>query len=244
MKKYIIKTSFLILFPAYLIASCGNKTNDDAEQPIGAKTVNVTFFNESSYIVKVHRDSFDGPVLKELPKDSPPQIIPVRVSDNNVGTIFSFEYVWIIEVIDGLNAEINEVPVSGIDPDLQILCMIEEDKPLTIQIPNPNPKNLEIRSAYMTILNTHNLPCVLEYSGSLQSQIDNNNVPIAPGKTGIYKNRYSLPVEGELCQGYRVDSVPVPEFIMKNGVIYNFKYDGSNVEKTWEEDITKYGRIR
>jgi hypothetical protein len=72
-------------------------------------------------------------------------------------------------------------------------------------------------------------------------QADNNNISIIPGKTGIYKNRYSLPVDGELYQDYRVgtvsESVFVPEFIMKNGVIYKFRYDGTKVEKIVEENI-------
>ena len=236
MKKYILQTSFLILFMAYLFASCKNV---DEEQPAGAKTANVTFFNESSYNLIIHRDSFEGPVLLELPASSREKTIPVRVSDNGVGSMFSIEYIWIIQIIDSLNSEIKEVPVSGTDPGLQILAVIEADKPCTIQIPNPN--NLEVRSAYMTIQNTNNLPCELYYFGTVLRQADNNNIPIASGKTGIYKNRYFLPVEGELYQDYRVGtvsgSVPVPDFIMRNGVIYYFKYDGTKVDKIKEENI-------
>ena len=174
--------------------------------------------------------------MLELPANSKEKTIPVRISDNDgVGTVFSIEYIWIIQIIDGLNAEIKRVSVSGIDPNLQFPIVLEVDKPCTIQI--SDPKNLEIRSAYMTIFNTHNLPCVLRYYGSLQNQVNDNNVPIAPGKTGIYKNPYAIPVEGELYQGYRVENIPIPEFIMKNGVIYHFKYDGTKVEKLGEENI-------
>jgi len=236
MKKYIIQISFLILFLAYLFASCKNTTNADEEKYSGAKTVDVTFFNESRYNLKVHRDSFDGPVLLELPVNSNAETIPVRVSDNKgVGTVFSIEYIWTIQIIDGLDADIKIVPISGIDPNLQILSVLEVDKPCTIQI--SDPINLEIRSTYMTIFNSYNLPCVLRYYGSLQNQINDNNVPIAPGKTGIYKNPYAIPVEGELYQGYRVESIPIPEFIMKNGGIYHFKFDGNKVEMIKEENI-------
>jgi hypothetical protein len=238
MKRYLLQTGFLLLFMACLLASCKNLTNEE-EQIINDKTVNVTFFNESSYNIIVHRDSFDGPVLLELPANSKAQTIPVRISDNNVGTTFSIEYIRVIQIIDGLNAEIKEVPVSGTDPNLQTLYMLEVDKPFTIQI--PNPKNLEVRSAYITILNTYNLPCQLQFLGTALRQADNNNISISPGKTGIYKNRYSLPVEGELYQGYRVgtvsESVLVPDFIMKNGVIYMFEYNGTKVEKIAEENI-------
>jgi hypothetical protein len=243
MKKYILQTGFLILFLACLLASCKNtandKTNDNKEQSEGAKTVDVTFFNESSYNLIIHRDSFDGPVLLELPANSKEKTIPVRVSDNNgVGSMFSIEYIRIIQIFEEDNT-IREVPVSGTDPSLQILMVLDAGKPRTIQI--PNPKNLEIRSAYITILNTHNLPCEFQYFGTVFRQTDNNNIPIAPGKTGIYKNRYALPVEGELYQSYRVgtssESVLVPEFIMKNGFIYYFRYDGTKVEKIREESI-------
>jgi hypothetical protein len=184
-------------------------------------------------------DSFDGFVLLELPASSKAQTIPVRISDNNVGTTFSIEYIGVIPIREEDNT-IRELPVSGIDPSLQLLYLLEAGKsPPPVQI--PNPKNLEVRSAYMTFLNTYNLPCQLHHLGMLLTQADNNNYPIAPGKTGIYKNRYVLPVEGELYQNYRVgtssENVAVPEFIMKNGVIYKFEYNGTKVEKIKEESI-------
>ena len=234
MKKYILQTSFLILFLAYLLASCKNTTNNE-EKHNGLKTVDVTFFNESGYDLKIHRDSFDGPVLLELPANSNAKTIPVRVSDNNgMGTVFSIEFIRIIQIFDGLTGEIKIVPVSGIDPDLQTLYVLETDKPFTVQI--TKPKNPEIRSAYMIIQNSSNLPCVLKFYGSLQNQVDNNNVPIAPSKIGIYKNPYAIPIEGELYQGYRVENIPVPEFIMKNGIIYYFEYNGITVRKDDKEE--------
>lgn len=230
-KLYKLQTSFLVLILTCLVTSCKNSINDDG-QLTDVKFVDITFFNESSYNLKIHHDSFDGPVLLELPASSKAESISINIKDNNViHIVFSIEYIRIIQIIDELNAEIKEVPISVIDPSLQILCVIEADKPYTIQVPNPNPENLEFKSAYITILNSNNLPCVLRYYGSIQNQIDNNNISIAPFKSGIYKNRYVLPIEGELYQGYFVDSILVPEFIMKNGVIYHFEYNGTTVKK-------------
>ena len=74
MKKYIFQTNFLILFLAYLLVSCDSTSNsntkNDDDKPIGSKTVDITFYNESRYNLKIHRDSFDGPVLLELPANS------------------------------------------------------------------------------------------------------------------------------------------------------------------------------
>jgi hypothetical protein len=229
MKKNILQTGVLFIFIACLIFSC----DCDEEQPIDDKTVNVTFLNESSYNIIIHRDSFDGFVLLELPASSKAQTIPVRISDNNVGTTFSIEYIWVIPIREEDNT-IREVPVSGIDPNLQLPYLLKAGKsPPPVQI--PNPENLEVRSAYMIFLNTYNLPCQLHHLGMLLPQADNNHYYISPGKTGIYKNRYPLPPEGELYQGYSVDtaskSVLVPDFIMKNGFIYKFMYDGTKVEK-------------
>ncbi|WP_461255121.1 hypothetical protein [Treponema sp. R80B11-R83G3] len=239
MKKHILQIIFLIFFLACFLVLCKNTPNNDEEQSTTAKTANVTFFNESRYNLKIHRDNFDGPVLLELPRNSSAKTISVRVSDNNgIGTMFSIEYIWVIQIIESLNGEIKEVEVSGTDPGLQIPSVIEADKPCTIQI--PDPKNIEIRSAYMTIKNAYILPCELYYLGTTLRQTD-NNIPIAPDKTGIYKNRYVLPAEGELYQNYRVgtvsESVPIPDFLMKNGVIYHFNYNGIKVEKIKEENI-------
>jgi hypothetical protein len=222
----IKKTNILMfLSMIHLFVSCENHANNNNNNN-DVKTGNVTFLNESRYNIKIHRDSFSGPVLLELSANAPAKTIPVRVSDNNWGTVFSIEYLYRIN--DGFDTDSGEVIASGIDPNIQIPYVIEENKSITVQI--PDPPNPEFKTAFIKILNAHNLPCELKYYGRVLQQ-NNGNLPIAPGKTGIYKE--SVSAEGELYSGYTVatafESVLVPDFTVNNGFIYSFTYDGSSV---------------
>jgi len=233
-----IKIFFLFIFFAYLLVACENSSssdNNDNNDPVVVKTGNVTFWNVSSYNTKIHRDSFSGPVLLELFANSPAQTIPVRISDNHgVGTVFSIEYLYRIN--DGLDNESGEVIASGIDPNMQIPYVIEENKDITIQISNPS--NLEFKTSFVKILNAHSLPCELKYYERIFKQI-NGNFPIAPYKTGIYKE--SISGEEELYSGYTIatifESKSIPDFSVRNGYIYSFTYNGSEVTKTGEQTI-------
>ena len=228
----------MFLALAHLFISCeffANNSNNNDNDSVGAKTGDVTFLNESSYNIKIHRDSFSGTVLLELSAGEPAKTIPVRISGNNgIGTVFSIEYLY--RVNEGFDTDSGEIIASGIDPNLQLPYVIKENEATTVQIPNPS--NLEFKTAFMKILNTHNLPCDLKYYGSMLQQ-NNGNVPIPPFKTGIYKR--SVAEKGELYSGYTVatayESAPVPDFTLMNGNIESFKYDGTTVTHTGSQTM-------
>jgi len=226
-----IKICFLFFLLTHLFVSCGNSANNDNNnnnEPVVVKTGNVTFWNESGYNIKIHRDSFSGPVLLELSSGDPSKTIPVRVSDNNWGTVFSIEYLY--RVNEGFDTDSGEVIASGIDPNLQIPYVIKENEDITVQIPKPS--NLDFKTAFIKVQNAHNLPCELKYYGRILQQ-NNGNLPIAPYKTGIYKESVSEKWE---LSGYTVEttfeSTPVPDFIVNNGNIESFRYDGNSVTHT------------
>jgi len=215
--------------------SCIEEDNDNNSN-IEVKTGKVTFFNESSYKVIVHQDAFTGPVLVELSAGQS-KTIDVRTSDNHgIGTMFSIEYLY--RITDGFDAESGDVIASGIDPNMQINRNIEENKSITIQI--PQPQALEFRSAFVKILNAHNMPCEFRYMGNVFFQTGNGNIPIPPGKTGVYKLE-GIPTEGKLYQNYQVFSnfigTVILDFTAMNGVIYNFTYNGSSVILTGKQTI-------
>ena len=226
------KICFLFFILTHLFIACDNfKSTGNNE----LKTGNVTFWNESSYNIIIHRDSFGGPVLLELSAGDPAKTIPVRISDDHgLGTVFSIEYLYRIN--EGFDTDSGEVIASGIDPNVQIPYVIKENESITVQISNPS--NLEFKTAFIKILNAHNLPCELKNYGRVLRQ-NNGNTPVAPGKTGIYKE--SVSAEGELYSGYTVaafyESASVPDFTVKNGNIYSFHYNGSSVTKTGEQTI-------
>jgi hypothetical protein len=218
----------------------GNNSNNGNNNPV-VKTGKVTFFNESSYKVVVHQDAFSGPVLLELSAGGS-QKVDVRTSDNyGVGSIFSIEYLYRIN--DAFDTESGEVIASGIDPNVQINFVVEENKSYTKQI--PQPANLEFRNAFIKILNASNLQFEFKYLGTVFKQTGNGNVPVAPGKTGVYKlplgTEGGIPAEGKLYQNYEVVSTfantTIPDFTVKNGFIYIFTYNGSLVTKTGEQTI-------
>ena len=229
-----------VLFAAtvwLIFTSCDNSagaTNSDSNPDI--KTGKVTFFNESSYKVVVHRDAFSGPVLLELNAGQSKKI-DVRTSDNyGVGTTFSVEYLY--SITDAFDSDSGDVMASGIDPNVQINRVVEENKSITIQI--PQPQNLEFKSAFIIILNSSSLPFELRYLGTAFKQTGNGNLPVAPGKTGVYKLD-GIPAEGKTYQNYQAVSAfaatTIPDFTAKNGFTYNFIYNGSSVVMTGEQTI-------
>jgi len=221
-----MQKSFLLLFFASLIISCKSPTDNNNSE---IKTGRVTFWNESSYNVKVHRDSFSGPLLAEVPSGgSRKTTVDVRVSEDiRYGTTFSIEYLY--RITEGFDAENGEVIASGLDFDVQINRVIEEGGDYVIQI--PQPRNIEFMTAFIKLINASALPCELRYYGSTLP-MNNGNFTIVPYRIGVYKLT-GIPPEGELYQGYHVvttfKSTDFPEYLIKNGNIEVFKYDGDSV---------------
>ena len=215
--------------------ACENFNDNETE---AIKTGRVTFVNESSYRLKIRRDSFSGPVVAEFFPGEFSQTVDMRVSDTNgYGSTFSVEYLYRINTAHDFEPDSGDILASGFDHNVQINRVIEEGKSYTIQI--PQPKNLEFRTAFIKLLNTHSLPFQLQDHGRVLRQAGNNIIPVAPGKTGIYS---LTPAGGEqVYSGYRVtvnmDSTIIPDFTVKNGVVYSFTFNGSSVAMTGEQTI-------
>jgi len=244
MQKFYCAIFLLII--SLIITSCpsddensnnnNNENNENNGNNVDVKTGKVTFFNESSYKVVVHQDAFSGPVLLELSAGQTKNV-DVRTSDNyGVGSTFSIEYLY--QITDAFDTESGEVIASGIDPNVQINFVVEENKSYTKQI--PQPQNLEFRSAFIKILNSGNLQFELKYLGTVFKQTGNGNIPVAPGKTGVYKFE-GIPTGGKLFQDYTVastfESTTIPDFTAENGNIYSFTYNGSSVTQTGTQTI-------
>ncbi|MDR0495259.1 MAG: hypothetical protein LBG95_06510 [Treponema sp.] len=246
MRKYYCAFLPLIVL-TLILAACpddSGKNNGNHNNGDTVKTGKVTFFNESSYKIVIHQDAFSGPVLLELSAGESKKI-DVRTSDNHgVGSTFSIEYLYRIN--EGFDAESGNVIASGIDPNVQINFVIEENKSYTKQI--PQPQNLEFRNAFIRILNSASLQFELRYLGTVFKQTGNGIIPVAPGKTGVYKlplgTEGSIPDEGRLYQNYEAvstfENTAIPDFTVNNGYIYSFIYDGSSVTKTGEQTIIFY----
>ena len=217
--------------------SCDNSTTSTESDPdLIIKTGKVTFVNYTSYNVVVHKDYFNGVVLLELSAGQT-KSMDVRTSDNyGIGSVFSIEYLY--KINDGFDTESGNIIASGIDPNVQINRVIEEGKTYTIQIPQPT--NLEFKTAFIKILNSHSLPFELMYFGTSFKQTGNGNLPVAPGKTGVYKIE-SIPNNGKLMENYRVvtnfNSTTIPDFTVRNGFVYSFTFNGTAVTKTGEQTI-------
>jgi len=234
MIKNIVCKFFLFFLATLIFSAC--PAESDKDNNIIVKTGRVTFFNESSYNVIVHQDAFSGPVLLELAAGQTKNV-DVRTSDNyGVGSTFSIEYLYRIN--DAFDTESGEVIAGGIDPNVQINRVIEADKSYTIQI--PQPQNIEFRSGFIKILNSGNLQFELRYLGTVFKQTGNGNIPVAPGKTGVYKLE-DIPAGGKLFQNYAVvstfASTTIPDFTAENGNIYSFTYNGSSVIQTGTQTI-------
>ena len=139
----MIKNIMCKFFPFLLAVLIFSACPDDDGNNIVIKTGKVTFFNESSYSVIVHQDYFNGPVLLELTAGQTKNV-DVRISGNHgAGSTFSIEYLYRIN--DGFDTESGEVIASGIDPNVQINFVVEEDKSYTKQIPSRRILNSDRR---------------------------------------------------------------------------------------------------
>jgi len=236
-----INILIMLLCLSFLI-SCENNGNDNNEQTDEAQTEIVTFFNTSTYKVIVRRDSFYGPLIGEVNTTNRETKVPIRVNEDNAITVFYIEYI-IYPINDDFNNEYSEVYAICYDPDVIIPVSIKAGQPITIQIPQPKSSNLVFKSAFIRIINTHNLSVRLRFAGSNINQA-NNNLLIAPNQQGLYKLD-NTPDTGELCQNYNItttfDSFNFSDFISSNGqyiaknrYIYYFTFDGNTITKTDE----------
>lgn len=228
---------FYLLFCLLSIISCGN--NDQTNE---IQTVMVKFFNDSSYKIVIHQGSFYGPIIAEIAMTGGTSSVPIRVNDDNNLTVFSIYYI-IYPIDDDINNEYSEVFASCYDPDVQIENVIKAGQPITIHVPQPNPKNLVCKSAFIRITNTFNLPIRLRYASRNINQA-NNILPIAPYQNGLYKID-NIPDEGENCQYYNIatmfESTNFSDFITENGdyitknaYTYYFTFNGNTILKNGE----------
>lgn len=75
--------------------------------------------------------------------------------------------------------------------------------------------------------------------GTAYKQTGNGNLPVPPGKTGVYE--VSSTATGVIYDNYSVhtalNAVNMPEFTVKNSYVYNFIYNGASVVKTGDQKI-------
>jgi len=212
---------------ALLALSCGKHGFDDSAYS------SVTFFNNSSYYVSIHSTSFSGPVLIDKLASGMSYSTTLNQSDNyGSGSVFSIEY-WHLVASDAEFA-CGDVWTGGIDPNMQISQNMEVGKEYTIQI--SQPKSLELKEAFLKILNASGEHFELNYLGTFYRQAGNGELPVPSGKVGFYKMN-----GGTEIKGYTITQVfeqyPFPEFTAKSGYIYDFKFNGNSVEKTGEQKI-------
>jgi len=199
--------------------------NEDGNQ--GIRTARVTFVNMSSYPVNVRLNHFQGVAVVENLPGGATRAVDVRVSDHALGTVFSVEYLWRVAV--DFEPESGYAFASGFDPDVQLSHVIQENRPVTIQI--PQPQNVEFRTSFITILNAHNAPIDLRHFGTLLRQTGNGLFPIPPGRTGIYMLDPIPLGQTRQFEGFNIGgNVPVPGFTAENGYIYRFIFSGGVAE--------------
>ena len=154
-------------------------------------------------------------------------------SDNyGVGSMFSIEY-WHLVASDA-EFSCGDVWTSGIDPNGQISQNIEAGRDYVIKI--PQPKNLELREAFLKILNTSRNYFELNYLSNTYRQAGNGETSVPSGKVGIYKMNGDTKIKGHtITQVF--DEYPFPEFTAEPGYIYNFEFDGKEVKTKEEQKI-------
>jgi hypothetical protein len=227
---------FVSILGVVLLAACPVDSSDNGIGGIEPRTGKVTFFNESSYSATVHLDAFSGPVLIDSLGAGQSKKVDVRTSDNyGIGSTFCIEYLY--RVVDGTDLASGEVWAKGIDPNVQINFVVEEDKSYTKQI--PQPAGLEFPMAFIKILNASGMQFELTKRSTAYKQTGNQALSVPAGKTGVYQIESSA--AGKAYDDFAVLSVfvsyPVPAFTAKDSYIYTFLYNGSAVQLTGSQKI-------
>jgi len=216
---------------ALLALSCGKHASDDFTYS------SVTFVNNSSFSISIHSTSFSGPVLVDKLPSGMRFSTTISPSDNyGAGSVFSIEY-W-YRVVSSTESSCGDVWTGGIDPNMQITQNIEAGGNYTIPI--PQPKSLELKEAFIKILNSSDKPFELNYGSITFRQAGNGELSVPNGKVGIYQ------VNGEI-NGYTITQVfkqyQFPNFTAENGFIYNFVFDGISVRSTGEQKIASWLKL-
>jgi len=217
------KSTFLHFAVTFLLlVSCGNHTFDEPDYT----QASVTFCNDSSYRVTIHKDNFIGAVLAEL---IPAECLSKNInpSDNyKIGTVFSIEYWHLLE---------NDIWVGGKDPDRQITQNLEAGESYFISI--PQPKSLDLQESFIKIVNASSMDLELNCINVALRPV-NGELPVPSNKDGLYRGNNVKKttcfsdgkVKGLIVrQGLINAEYPFPEFAIINGYIYNFRFDGNEV---------------
>ncbi|MDR1073816.1 MAG: hypothetical protein LBL45_09115 [Treponema sp.] len=149
-----------VFFIAVFLSACSADSFGEGSgvEGLEVKTGKATFFNEPSYTATVHVDAFSGPVLIESLGVGQSRGVNVRTSDNyGIGSAFCVEYSY--KVVDGTDLASGEVWAKGVDPNIQINFVVEENRYYTIQI--LQPAELEFPAAFkkFVTLQTCSLNC-------------------------------------------------------------------------------------
>jgi len=215
-----------VLLFALLVASCGKQF----EAPSDGDLADVTFFNESSYSVSVHLESFSGtPIIDRLATGDAYFTTVYPSYNHGVGSTFPIRY-W-YPVID--LEDCDDCWTSAIDPNSQIIHNIEPGGTYVLSI--PEPKKLEGTEAFFRILNTSGLSIEFNRIGVHFRQL-NGEFAVPKGQVGVYRID-----AGELDEYYTIsqnyETYPIPTFTAKKGYIHNFEFNGEEVILKGEEKI-------
>ncbi|MCL2206783.1 MAG: hypothetical protein FWB90_01655 [Fibromonadales bacterium] len=217
-----MRCAIAISLLALLSLSCGKHGHETSYDSLAE----VIFYNESNYHISIYHTSFSGSLIVD--KLAPGQIYSTELYPSNnygIGSVFSVRYWYLIE---GENFW-----TGGIDPDAQITQNIEAGQRYIIQI--PSPKKLEGSEAFFKVLNASGMPIEFRRYGTVFVQI-NGEHSVPSGKTGIYKINSGEISEYTIFQ--QIDNYyPIPEFTAKNGYIYIFEFNGTEVIPAGEQKI-------
>lgn len=234
MRRLIYVVSFLFLLFGCAESSSDNGSSDFEEETAGQYGT-ILFFNESSYAISVHADTFSGVVVAELAAGEA-KTVSVRASNNyGIGSVFAIGFRT--KVIDDFNLACGEIYAYGIDPNMQLAVNVEAGEKYTLQIPQPS--ELVYETAFMQILNVSSNSFELTKNSMSYKQAGNGVLPVGVGEIGVYEIPASA--KGTAFEGYKLKSVfrdyDIPSFETVYSHVYSFSFDGSSVVKTGERNL-------
>lgn len=239
-RKFVFLCALLFLF------ACNNKNGDGG---IGDKnTVQVNFFNESSFKVDIYRNINPSRLdasTRPIATISPSSTVKVKLppSENQmIGDVFYIRYY--VQLADSFASGIDRALYVQAERDISnIAFVLKEGKTYTKTIAQPERNQLRFINGYIKVQNTGSKSFQVANGDVFLKKIGTAEPNLASGKFGFYELaipsidesiniaslKFFVTADGNTCN--------VPSFLLERGKVYEFQFNGSQITGPSVQDI-------
>ena len=250
LKKRILFFLSFILFSSFF--SCKNTTQEKPkpeETPADENSVEVRFFNSSSFKVDIFRNINPSSLDKTTrPITTVPAGAEVKLklppsAEQVIGDVFYIRYY--VQIADSYSSGIGKPLYVQAKRDISnIAFVLEAGKSYTKEISQPEANQLKFINGYIKVQNTGIKSFQVMNGSNYLKKLGTEEPNLASGKFGFYE--FEIP---DIEDNFNVSTLKffvtddgktlkAPDFVMERGKVYDFQCDGSQVAGPSTTDIS------